>query len=424
MLHFSRDFNFEETASQKKTIEDAFAALLKEHKEGLVGYYDLPKNSLDIVHDVKKFTQESELLSSELISDIAVIGIGGSSLGIKAVDSFISSKKTASRKLHFFENSDPLDISQNLAQLEKKSTLFVVISKSGSTIETTSIFKTVLEHFHIDLKSAQSEHIVVITDKGSSLSEFAKDYKIKQFNIPNNVGGRFSVLSAVGVVPLTLAGYDTLSLLKGADAFVERFFQKKEKHILQKACFMYEHSKEYPINVVFSYATHLQNLTKWYVQLWGESLGKIDTDNHHVGLTPIGLIGAVDQHSFLQLLIEGPKDKSVTFICIEDFENDLQIPDISLKHIEKTDFINGSSFNTLINAQCEATKESLVNSGVAVDTIAMDKINESNIGAMLIYFELLTSLLGAMFKINTYDQPGVELGKNILYEKFHKTKDN
>ena len=424
MLHFSRDFIFEGTASQEKIIEDAFEALVKEHEEGNVGYYDLPKKSLNILNDVNRFITDNKLLASNTITDIAIIGIGGSSLGIKAVDSFVSSKKATSRKLHFFENSDPVDISQTLRELKKESTLFIVISKSGSTIETTSIFKTVIEHFSIDLESSQSEHIVVITDKGSSLSEFAKDYNIKEFNIPSNVGGRFSVLSAVGIVPLTLAGYDTLSLLSGANAFVERFFHKKEKHILEKACFIYEHSKEYPINVVFSYASHLENLTKWYVQLWGESLGKIDTENHHVGLTPIGLIGAVDQHSFLQLLIEGPKDKSVTFICIDDFENDLQIPDISLKHIEKTDFINTSSFNTLINAQCEATKESLVTSGIAVDTIAMDKINESNMGEMIIYFELLTSLVGAMLKINTYDQPGVELGKTILYEKFHKTKDN
>ncbi len=425
MLHFSRDFTFEETASQEKITVEAFEVLLKEHKEGVSGYYDLPKSSLVVLEDIEHFKIQNKLLQANVITDIAVIGIGGSSLGIKAIDSFVSAhKKNLACKIHFFENSDPIDISETLQCLNKEKTLFIVISKSGSTIETTSIFKTVLAHFEINLESSEKEHIVVITDRGSSLSEFADDYNIKQFNIPQNVGGRFSVLSAVGIVPLTLAGYDTQALLHGANTFLERFFEHKEDHLLQKACFLYENHNKYSINVLFSYVTHLENFTKWYVQLWGESLGKIDKNNQHVGLTPIGLIGSVDQHSFLQLLIEGPQDKTVTFVCIEDFENDLHIPDISLKHIEKTDFINNSSFNTLINAQCAATKESLIKSGLAVDSIVIDTIDESNIGEVIIYFELLTSLVGAMLKINTYNQPGVELGKNILYEKFNNVKES
>ena len=304
--------------------------------------------------------------------------------------------------------------------LDKGSSLFIVISKSGGTIETTSIFKTVIAYFDLDLNDEDRERVMVITDAGSSLSQFADSYSIRQFNIPHNVGGRFSVLSAVGIVPLTLAGYDTKALLNAAGAFLDRLFAGEEKHLLEKACYYYENAKELSINVLFSYANDLENLTKWYVQLWGESLGKIDNMGNSVGMTPIGLIGAVDQHSFLQLVIEGPKDKTVTFIKIDDFENDLRIPDISLKHIEKTDFINGKTFNELINAQCDATRQSLINSDVPTDGITLSKINEENIGTMIIYYELLTSLTGSMLKINTYDQPGVELGKIILYEKLNK----
>jgi len=118
------------------------------------------------------------------------------------------------------------------------------------------------------------------------------------------------------------------------------------------------------------------------------------------------------------LIMEGPRDKTVTFINIDNFENDLTIPNISLKHIEKTDFINGNSFNNLINAQCEATKESLIQGAISVDSITFDKVSEENIGAMIIYYELLTSLSGVMLDINTYNQPGVELGKTILEKKF------
>jgi glucose-6-phosphate isomerase len=405
MLRFNRDFSFEGTVSQKSVMDAAFFAVSEEYENGKVGYYDLPHGSLSLVAEVQALTKSNSLLASGAITDIAVIGIGGSSLGIKAVDSLMASKNAKTRQLHFFENSDPIEISRTVAGLKKESTLFIIISKSGGTIETTSIFKMLIAHFALELDAADSERVLVITDKGSPLSQFGDHYGMAQFNIPDNVGGRFSVLSAVGIVPLTLAGYDTKALLEG-------------EHLLEKACFLYEQSPQQSINVLFAYANDLENLCKWYVQLWGESLGKINTFGKNVGMTPIGLIGAIDQHSFLQLLIEGPKDKTVTFLTIEDFENALKIPEISLKHIEKTDFINGNSFNTLINAQCDATRESLVQNGVAVDGIVMDKIDEANIGAMIIYYELLTSLIGAMLKINTYDQPGVELGKVILYKKF------
>lgn len=420
MLSFSRDFTFDATEVQKRIMDDALHAIKEEKESGCIGYYRLPETSLAVIDELKLYSKTNTLIAGGKIKDIVIIGIGGSSLGIKAIDSLLTAKNDSSVNLHLFENSDPINISQTLSTLKKETSLFIVISKSGGTIETTSIFKTVIAHFDLDLDAADKERVMVITDAGSSLSQFADSYSIKQFNIPDNVGGRFSVLSAVGIVPLTLAGYDTKALLGGAGAFLNRLFAGEEKHLLEKACYYYENAKDLSINVLFSYANDLENLTKWYVQLWGESLGKIDSTGGSVGMTPIGLIGAVDQHSFLQLVIEGPKDKTVTFINIDDFENDLLIPDISLKHIEKTDFINGKTFNELINAQCDATRQSLIDNGVPTDGITISTINEKNIGAMIIYYELLTSLTGSMLKINTYDQPGVELGKTILYANLNK----
>lgn len=416
MLSFSRDFSFDATAAQQRIMNDALHAIKEEKESGRIGYYSLPETSLALIDELEVYRKTNALLAGGKIKDIVIIGIGGSSLGVKAIDSLLASKSESSVKLHLFENSDPVNISQTLSKLEKESSLFIVISKSGGTIETTSIFKTVIAHFDLDLDAADKERVMVITDAGSSLSQFADSYNIKQFHIPDNVGGRFSVLSAVGIVPLTLAGYDTRALLNGAGAFLDRLFAGEERHLLEKACYYYENAKVLSINILFSYDNDLENLTKWYVQLWGESLGKIDSTGSSVGMTPIGLIGAVDQHSFLQLVIEGPKDKTVTFINIDDFENDLTIPDVSLRHIEKTDFINGKTFNELINAQCDATRQSLRDNGVPTDGITISKINEENIGAMIIYYELLTSLTGSMLKINTYDQPGVELGKQILYK--------
>ena len=359
-------------------------------------------------------------IDSSSFTQIVIIGIGGSSLGIKAIDSILRPYTTDPKEMLFLENSDPITIAETISKIRKDEACFFMISKSGSTIETTSALKTLIDHFDMDLDGSDNHRVVAITDSGSVLSDFAKHHKLQEFNIPDNVGGRFSVLSAVGVVPLAMAGYDMRSLLSGAGEFIHNFFDHKEDHILQKAYSYATNSQKITTNVLFSYADRLEDLTKWYVQLWGESLGKIDSSGNRVGLTPIGLIGAVDQHSFLQLVIEGPQDKSLTFINIEDFQRDITIPDVTLKGIEKTNFINNQTFGRLINEQCKATMQSVVESGVEADSITLDRVTPQNIGTIIAYYEILTSLIGSMFGVNTYNQPGVELGKQILYKNLSK----
>ncbi len=409
MLSFGKHFPLESTSASKQMMDDAFSALKEEMQSDRIGYYKLPTHSLTHLETLKTINTQS-------IKQIVIIGIGGSSLGIKAINSILRPYTPDVKEMLFLENSDPLTIKETMEKIRKEEACFFMISKSGSTIETTSVLKTLIAHFEMDLDGADKERLFVVTDAGSVLSDFAKHHQLHEFNIPDNVGGRFSVLSAVGVVPLAMAGYDMRALLGGAGSLIQSFFAGNENHLLEKAYWLASNSETQSINVLFSYADRLEDLTKWYVQLWGESLGKIDTNGKRVGLTPIGLIGAVDQHSFLQLIIEGPKDKSVTFITVEDFQVDLTIPDITLFGIEKTDFINSQSFNRLINAQCDATMQSVIESGVGADAIAMDKISAENIGAIMAYYELLTSLVGSMFKVNTYNQPGVELGKQILYK--------
>jgi glucose-6-phosphate isomerase len=413
MLKFKHHFTNAIMSENNLTLEGAFAAVKNEMDSDEVGYYTLPTHSLSHLETL-------ECIDTASYEQIVVIGIGGSLLGIKAIDSILRPFTPNAKELLVFENSDPITISNTLAKIKKDKAAFFIISKSGSTIETTSIFKTIISTCKLELDGADQKRIFVITDKGSVLSDFAAHHKFQEFTIPENVGGRFSVLSAVGVVPLALVGYDMKSILEGAGDFTASFFEGNENHLLEKALYMFENTSTQSINILFSYADSLANLTKWYVQLWGESLGKIDASGKRVGLTPIGLTGAVDQHSFLQLLIEGPKDKSVTFISIKDFQNDLIIPDITLYGIEKTNFINNQSFGTLINAQCVATMQSVIQSGISADEIIFDKVTPQNVGAMISYYELLTSLIGSMMNINTYNQPGVELGKQILYKNLEK----
>jgi len=404
MLKFNVYYDYE----NKNLEEFAFNSLIKEKQSGNIGYYHLPENSPKVLEELNKIDMVFE--------KIAVIGIGGSSLGTKAVYRLLKSNYKNIKEIVFLENTDPIELKNQFSKIDKQNTLFLVISKSGTTIETISIFKAVIDYFELDFKK---DKIMVITDPESSLEKFANQYKIKVFNIPQNVGGRFSVFSAVGIVPLYLAGLDVKKILKGAADFFKSFFNKNEWHLIRKAAFLYERSRCYKMNVVFSYSSLLDEFNKWYVQLWGESLGKINKKGQRVGLTPIGLLGSIDQHSFLQLLIEGPRDKTVTFVKVKNFENSLKIPNISLPFLEKTDFVNGYTFNELINAQCDATKESIIRSGIDVDEIVLEKLNEENAGMLLVYYELLTSAVGALFEINTYDQPGVELGKTILKTKFN-----
>ena len=410
MLTFSKLFDLSLDSKGIAVMKNAMQSIRQERDSNKVGYYKLPTHSLSHLEELKT-------INAENTEQIIIIGIGGSSLGIKAINSILHPYTKDAKEMIFLENSDPITIFSNLEKIKKDKALFFVISKSGSTIETTSIFKTVISHCKLELNGLDKKRIITITDKGSALSAFAKYHKLKEFNIPDNVGGRFSVLSAVGIVPLSIAGYDTRSLLKGAEEMMEDFFAGNAKHILEKAYYLYKNSQKQSINVLFSYADHLEDLTKWYVQLWGESLGKINNEGKRVGLTPIGLTGAVDQHSFLQLIIEGPQNKNVTFISIEDFCSDLSIPNISLQGIEKTNFVNEQSYSKLINTQCDATLQSVTQSGVGADIIKMDKVSAINIGKLIVYFEILTSLVGSMLRVNTYDQPGVELGKTILYEK-------
>jgi len=399
------------TQEQKEFL---YEMIFHERKNGVSGYYELPYDN-GLIQAIKSYAQSDFL---QKVSDIVVIGIGGSSLGTKAIYSALKNVQSLKR-MHFFENSDPLDIQTRLQTLQKQNALFIVVSKSGTTIETISIFKTLCEQLAIDFEK-DSKHIVTISEKESKLTRFANEYGIQSFYIDQNVGGRFSVLSAVGLVPLALAGVDIQKLQNGAKEQMDKFFAKAHDDVIDKAYFFAKSSRLYHINVMFAYVNALYDFTKWYVQLWAESLGKIDFVGKSVGFTPVGLIGATDQHSFLQLINEGEKNKTVTFLTLSDYDSNLAVADKSLKHLEALDYVNGVKFEDMINFQMRSTMQSMKKLHIPVDTIELDRLSEYNIAALIVYFELLTSCTGALLRINTYDQPGVQEGKKIFKEMFHK----
>jgi glucose-6-phosphate isomerase len=387
-----------------------------------IGYYNLPEQNLDYLDIYLKKLDARQTL--ETITDVVVVGIGGSSLGTKAIYNFLEPLNNLMRRLHFLDSTDPIAIRNCCQKLNLDTSHFLIISKSGTTIETIAIYKYLIG---ITANHAQKEPpFTFITDKGSALEAHAEEINALVVNIQDNVGGRFSVLSSVGIVPLALAGIDIEELLKGANKIRQSFFGAgyMQDTLLNKATFYAKNSTTYNINAIFSYAESLHSFNQWYVQLWGESLGKRQLNSaFNVGQTPIGLTGPKDQHSFLQLLVEGTRNKTVSFIKMSHFEDSLKIPLIKLKNLESLDIINGVHFSDLINTQADAIIESLKQSErIPLDEIIIDKQDAFSIGQLIYYFELLTSLVGDLLNINTYNQPGVESGKNILMKKLESIK--
>jgi len=400
----------------QRTIEEKQKLLFAIEKERLdIGYYNLPEQNIDeILEYVDGFNGNVE--------NIVVLGIGGSSLGSKAIYEFLKPVKKPLRKLYFFESTDPLNIMEIFSKIELEKSHFLVISKSGTTVETISIFKYLYE------KESSSSSYTFITDENSALDKFAQEIGSKTFYLPANVGGRFSVLSVVGLLPLALCGVNIKELLFGANRVKESFFNDGylKNSLLNKAIFYAKYHTTYNINCLFAYSETLRYFSEWYVQLWGESLGKKQCNSaFHVGVTPIGLIGPKDQHSFLQLIVEGTRDKSVTFIKIDDFQNELTIPKIELPYLESLDMLNDITFHDLITMQSDSVIEALLEQGdIPLDEIIIERVDEESIGQLIYYYELLTSLVGKLINVNTYDQPGVESGKIILKEKLKKRLKN
>ncbi|WP_170000885.1 glucose-6-phosphate isomerase [Campylobacter sp. RM16189] len=383
----------------------------EEFESGDIGYYHLPELGGDILTSINKLENKFKD-----IKNIVLVGIGGSSLGVKALKCLLKSrKKPDSKELYFLDNVDPFSFEKLLDKLKFNDTLFIISSKSGTTIETITLFKCILDKFK---PSNLSQNFLIITDPNSPLEIYAKENDIVYFNIPKNVGGRFSVLSAIGLVPLSLCGYDIKALLEGASECKKQFLNDKDDTLMHKA-YHYATHKNAKINVIFSYSDRFLAFNDWYVQLWAESLGKKKGFKRY-GLTPVGLIGSRDQHSFLQLIMDGVKDKTVTFIKILDHDSTITTPNINLNNLEACNFANGLSLSDLINAQCDATTHALIQEGVSVDLISIDRLDEWHAGYLIYYYELLTSATGIMLGINTYDQPGVEAGKRILKTMLQK----
>ncbi len=370
------------------------------------------------------------------VENFVVLGIGGSALGNIAVQSalnhpFYNDQPRGVRttpRLFVIDNSDP-DLNAGLLEtLDPASTVFNVISKSGTTAETMASFLSVREHLVRTLgPQSLAQHIILTTDPtGGFLRQIGQQEGWSMLDLPPNVGGRFSVLTTVGLVSAAVTGVDIKALLAGAAYGYELASNpdvRRNPAALAAIINLLCADQAQNMVVMMPYAHRLRHMADWFAQLWAESLGKrysLNGDVVNVGTTPIKALGATDQHSQVQLYVEGPYDKLVNFIAVDEYASTVTIP-TAYPQLEGVAYLGGHTFNELIQAEQKATAIALSDAGRPNITHTLPAINAFTLGQLIMLFEMQTAIAGALLNINTFDQPGVEAGKIATYALLGRT---
>jgi glucose-6-phosphate isomerase len=333
-----------------------------------------------------------------------------------------SVERHGSPRVFVVDNVDPDEVAGLYEHLDLDTTLFNVVSKSGTTAETMAAY--LVAHRLVEQSVGRirlPEHFVFTTDPyGGVLREIAHAEGIRTFSIPTGVGGRFSVLSPVGLVPAAIAGIDVRGLLEGARAMQEWI---AEADVVSNPAYLYatmlylQHTRYHRmIDVMMPYSRRLEKVGDWFRQLWAESLGKAVSrsgETIHAGLTPVDALGATDQHSQIQLYTEGPDDKVITFLRVEEFTHEVPLP--AQPGVDALAYLGGRSMAELINAEQEATAWALARRGRPSMTITLPRVEASTLGQLLYLLQVATAVAGEFYDVDAYDQPGVELGKRATY---------
>ncbi|MBA3813293.1 MAG: glucose-6-phosphate isomerase [Alphaproteobacteria bacterium] len=351
-----------------------------------------PLSLVEKTDDITSYQEAAERF--ENFDDILILGTGGSSLGGKTLYALAGQKAP---RLHFMDNIDPHTFSRLFETINPKATGVLAISKSGSTVET-------LMQLAICLQRLDKKHFMAITEPTpNTLRKIAEDHQWTCLDHPTNVGGRYSCFSVVGLLPTLLAGLDAHAFREGARTILENHLTEESPPALQGAAMAAHHNK--PLSVMLPYADQLDSFALWYRQLWAESVGKDGK-----GTTPIRALGTVDQHSQLQLYLDGPKDKFFTLITPqwqgrgEAVQSSL-IPEFT-----------GKTMGDLFDAELRATYETLVNHKCPTRLITVEALDERSMGALMMHFMIETIITSYFMGVNAFDQPAVEEGKRLARE--------
>ena len=406
----------------------AHADVEARRQSGEMGFFALPQ-------DREGLTRVQEVADSfgQWFETVVVLGIGGSSLGTLTLrDALLGphwNLGDAERREHYprlfvLENADPTSILDLMGRIDLRRALFVVVSKSGSTAETMAQYLVVEGALAEAIGEEEARgHLLFITDPETGvLRKLSRELGIPALPVPPNVGGRFSVLSAVGLLPAAVVGVDVEALLDGAGAMEERCrtseLTRNPAGLFAALLHALHVEGGMPIHVMMPYADRLRSFSLWFQQLWAESLGKaVDRAGRTVntGPTPLPALGATDQHSQVQLFMEGPLDKVVCFVSVADMGPDpVTIP---LRHEAHPSlaYLGGHSIAELLNAERNATAEALRRRGRPSLEIGLPRLDARSLGELLMFLQIATVYAGALYGVDPLDQPGVELGKELTY---------
>jgi glucose-6-phosphate isomerase len=384
------------------------------------GFMRLPKTG--------EYAEASVRVAEEIrtsgATDFIHVGIGGSALGPMALHKALGhpyynalpGEARRGPRVHFAENTDPATLSAILDLADPDGSWVNVVTKSGSTAETMANF-LVIRGVLVDSLGDfgfQGRTIATTDPEGGFLKEIADREDFKVLPVPADVGGRFSVLTPVGLLPAAVAGLDVDALLAGAAQCVDEVNEQGAEHPAAVGAAMHylmDTARGRNVRVMMTYADALERLAAWFVQLWAESLGKDGK-----GSTPHGAVGTTDQHSQVQLYMEGPQDKVIEIVEVENHPGDLRIPE-AYEDLEGVGYLGGHTMAELLNVECDATRRALTEAGHPNSTIRLGVTNEENLGYLFQALEVQTAIAGSLYGVNAFDQPGVEAGKQITYKR-------
>jgi glucose-6-phosphate isomerase len=394
---------------------------------GELAFFDLPYEK-ETVRQIRTFADGV----GQAFDTVVVLGIGGSALGTIALQQallrpFWNELNDEARdyfpRLFVLDNIDPTTIAPFLDRIDLARTLVDVVSKSGSTAETMAQFLIIRERLLAQIQDdGYRGHLIFTTDPAAGvLRRIADEESIPTLPVPPGVGGRFSVLSAVGLLPAALVGIDIEKMLAGSAAMDERC-RTADLHANPAALFaalqyLAHNGKGAAMHVMMAYSDRLFGIAGWFRQLWAESLGKRkDLSGNDVfrGPTPIDARGVTDQHSQVQLYMDGPFDKTITLLATQTQRVDVAIPQ-AYPDNEELAYLGGRTLGELLEAERVATTSALTTAGRMNMTIELPRVDPHSIGQLLMMLQIATVYAGAFYNVNPLDQPGVELGKRLTY---------
>ena len=404
----------EKLNESRPLCEAAHAEILSDRQADILGFYCLPEQSTKHIADFM-----AKL--NPMFDTMVVLGIGGSALGNKALYTALRTERELPRKLFVYDNVDPIFLHEILGSINMDSTIFNVITKSGTTAETMAGYMILMDILKQRYPSDYRRRMVITTDQEKGfLRQVIKTEGYESFIVPDNVGGRFSILTDVGLLSSAFTGMDIDELLRGAAAMRDRCETadplSNPAYLNGLIHFLYFRQGK-NISVMMPYSNALYDFADWYRQLWAESLGKrkdIKNRDIYVGQTPVKALGTTDQHSQVQLYAEGPNDKVFTFLTVENFKHDYLIPNLHPDR-EEVSYLGGRKLSELLNAERFATEIALSKAMRPNCNIIFPQIDEYHLGEFIMMYEIQTVFAGKLLHINPLDQPGVEAGKIATY---------